>query len=132
MRAHGPGPQRPFMYVQLEVHAKCELRSKHSEEEICERAMCARRELPAAVCVPQDVTSKSERDTRGLLRTFERDDEQKGGSDQRTCNGTCQRLRERPSTMPMGKRIPQTDAWRNMCIQSIASTGALAISSVIT
>ena len=68
MRAHGPGPQRPFVYVQLEVHAKCELRSKHSEEEICERAMCARRELPAAVCVPQDVTSKSERDTRGLLR----------------------------------------------------------------
>ena len=68
MCAHGPGPQCPFVYVQLEVHAKCELRSKHSEEEICERAMCARRELPAAVCVPQDVTSKSERDTRGLLR----------------------------------------------------------------
>ena len=68
MRAHGPGPQCSFVYVQFEVHAKCELRSKHSEEEICERAMCARRELPAAVCVPQDVTSKSERDTRGLLR----------------------------------------------------------------
>lgn len=34
--------------------------------------------------------------------------------------------------MPMGKRIPQTDAWRNMCIQSIVSTGALAISSVIS
>ncbi len=34
--------------------------------------------------------------------------------------------------MPTGKRTPQTEAWRNMCIQRIASTGALAISSVIS
>ena len=71
MRAHGPGPQRPFVYVQFEVHAKCELRSKHNEEEICKRAMCARWELPAAVCMSEDVASKSERDARDLLRTFE-------------------------------------------------------------
>ena len=32
--------------------------------------------------------------------------------------------------MPMGKRMPQTEAWRNMCIQRMVSTGALAISSV--
>ena len=50
--------------------------------------------------------------------------------DRRTCNGTCHRLRERPNTMPTGKRTPQTEAWRNMCIQRMASTGALAISSV--
>ena len=34
--------------------------------------------------------------------------------------------------MPMGKRIPQMEAWRNMCIQRIASMGALAISSEIS
>ena len=48
----------------------------------------------------------------------------------RTWSGTCQRLRDRPRTMPMGKRIPQTPAWRKMWIQRIESMGALASSSV--
>ena len=74
MRAHGPGPQRPLVDVQLEVHAKRELRGQRYEEELGEPAMCARRELPAAVRVPEDVASKSERDARGLLCTLSDDD----------------------------------------------------------
>lgn len=31
--------------------------------------------------------------------------------------------------MPVGKRIPQTAAWRKMWIQRIESMGALAVSS---
>ena len=77
MRAHGPGPQRPLVYVQLEVHAKCELRSQHNEKEICKRAMCTRWELPAAVCVSEDVASKSERDARNLYTHFETMSEKK-------------------------------------------------------
>lgn len=34
--------------------------------------------------------------------------------------------------MPMGKRIPQTAAWRNICIQRMASIGAFACSSEIS
>ncbi len=47
----------------------------------------------------------------------------------RTCSGTCHRLRDRPSTIPMGKRTPQTAAWRKMWIQRIVSTAAWAASS---
>ena len=34
--------------------------------------------------------------------------------------------------MPMGKRIPQTVTWRNMCIQRMESMGAFASSSEIS
>lgn len=67
MRTHGPRPQRPFVDVKLEVHAKSELRAQRHEEEFSEYAVRAREELPAAVGVSEDVTSERERDTRGLL-----------------------------------------------------------------
>lgn len=69
MRTHGPRPQRPLVDVQLEVHAKRELRSQRHEEKIGERAVRAREELPAAVGVPEDVSTERERDARGLFRS---------------------------------------------------------------
>lgn len=57
VRTHGPGPQRPFVDVQLEVHAERELRRNWDEEDIGELAMCAREESPAAMRVPEDVAT---------------------------------------------------------------------------
>jgi hypothetical protein len=45
------------MDVQLEVHAERELRRNWDEEDIGEFAMCAREESPAAMRVPEDVST---------------------------------------------------------------------------
>ena len=58
MRAHGPGTQRPLVYVQLEIHAQRELRRDRHEEDIGKLAMCARKKSPATVRVPQYVAAQ--------------------------------------------------------------------------
>jgi hypothetical protein len=58
MCAHGPGTQRPFVHVQLEIHAQRELRRDRHEEDIGKLAMCARKKFPAAVRVTQYVAAQ--------------------------------------------------------------------------
>ena len=66
MRAHGPGTQRPLVYVQLEVHAQRELRRDRHEEDIGKHTMCAQKKLSAAVRVPEYVAAQRQRDPCGL------------------------------------------------------------------
>jgi hypothetical protein len=57
VRAHGPGPQRPLVDVQLEVHAERELRRNRKEQHVRERAVRALEETAAAVGVPEYVAA---------------------------------------------------------------------------
>lgn len=58
MRAHGPGAQRPLVYVQLEVHAQRELRRDRHEEDIGKHAMCAQEKLSSTMRVPEYVAAQ--------------------------------------------------------------------------
>jgi len=68
MRAHGPGPQRPFVDVQLEVHTESELRRDGQKQDVGERDVRAFEELPASVRVPEYVAAQCEYDACGLRR----------------------------------------------------------------
>ena len=57
VRAHRPGPQRPLVDVQPEIHAERELRRDRKEQHVRERAVRAREETAAAVGVPEYVAA---------------------------------------------------------------------------
>ena len=66
VRAHGPRAPRPLVDVELEVDAERELRREGQEEDICERAVRALQEPPAAVRVSEDIAAEREQAARGL------------------------------------------------------------------
>jgi hypothetical protein len=68
MRAYGPGPQRPLVDVQLEVHAKSELRRDGQKQDVGEWGVRAFEELPASVRVPEYVAAQCQYDASGLRR----------------------------------------------------------------
>ena len=68
MRAHGPGPQRPLVDVQLEVHAESELRRDGQKQDVGEWGVRAFKELPTSVRVPEYVAAQCEYDAYGLRR----------------------------------------------------------------
>lgn len=94
------------------------------------RAVEGMGELSTSVCVSKDDTSKCqcERETLWRWRLSEGGRDGEGGENE-TCRGTCQRLRVRPNTKPMGNRTPQTRAWRPIWRKRIASMGAWSCSS---
>jgi hypothetical protein len=57
VRAHGQGPQRALVDVQLEVHAERELRRERQEQDLGERAVRTPEEFAAAVRVPEHVAA---------------------------------------------------------------------------
>jgi hypothetical protein len=54
---HSQGPQRPLVYVQLEVHAQRKLRRNRHEEDVGKLAMRARKKFSTSVRVSEYVAS---------------------------------------------------------------------------
>ena len=127
VQTHCPRTDGLLVYVQLEVDAEGELEGDRDEEDVGHLAVRSGEECASAVRVSQHIASSCEHESYALLQLRRTSVTTKRM--RRTWRGTCHLLRDRPRTMPVGKRTPHTAAWMKMWIHRIESTGAFFSSS---